>query len=225
MIQVKPASPRLWELEPAIFGERPTLHGGNPRMKWTILPGLLALMAVPSVSLAAAPVFAIVPNGSSVTFHVDASIKLQGRFDRWTGSLTFTSPDISTGVFKLKIDADSVDTGSGKKNGVLKGKKFFDVKNTPFITFTSTKITQTGPNTFAVPGVFVIRSVSKPQTLLLTTTGRGGSSGEIKGTMTFNRKDYGMSGGIPFVRISDHVDFTVDLRAARVSGPPLALTP
>ncbi len=34
-------------------------------MKWTILPGLLAIMLVPSVSLAAAPVFGIVPNGSA----------------------------------------------------------------------------------------------------------------------------------------------------------------
>ena len=98
-------------------------------------------------------------------------------------------------------------------------------RTTPVITFTSTKISQTGPNSFAVTGVFMIRGVSKPQTLLLTTTGRGGSSGAIKGTMIFNRKDYGMNGGIPFVRISDHVDVAIDLKVTRVSGPPLALKP
>ena len=142
-------------------------------MKWMILPGVLALMVVPSVSVAAAPVFAIVPNGSLVTFHVNASMNVQGKFDRWTSSLTFASRDISTGVFKLKVDASSVDTGDGMKNGVLKGDKFFDVKNNPFITFTSTKITQTGPNNFAVTGAFMLRGVSKPQVLILDhATGR-----------------------------------------------------
>jgi polyisoprenoid-binding protein YceI len=128
-------------------------------------------------------------------------------------------------VFKLRVDASSVDTGDGMKNGVLKGDKFFDVKNNPVITFTSTKITQTGPSNFTVAGVFMLRGVSKPQTLVLTTTGQGTGSGTIRGTMTFNRKDYGMNGGIPFVRISDHVDVAIDLKVKRISGPPLTLKP
>src|SRR5271157_5443391 len=168
--------------------------GGNPKMKWTILPALLALAAIPSASLAAAPVFVIAQTGSAVTFHVNASMNVQGKFDKWTSTLTFTSPDISTGVFNLRVDATSVDTGDGMKNGVLKGDKFFDVKNNPIITFHSTKISQTGPNSFTMTGAFMLRGVSKPQTLVLTTT-RNGSGGEIKGTMTFNRKDYGMNGG------------------------------
>ncbi len=67
----------------------------------------------------------------------------------------------------------------------------------------------------------MIRGVSKPQTLVLTTTGRGqASSGAINGTMSFDRKDYGMTSGIPLVKIADHVDVAVDLKAKRVSGPP-----
>jgi polyisoprenoid-binding protein YceI len=81
-------------------------------MKWMILAGLLALMAVPTVSSAAAPVFAIVPSGSSVTFSVKASVPIQGRFDKWTSTLTFASTDLSTGVFEVKVDAGSVNTGS-----------------------------------------------------------------------------------------------------------------
>jgi hypothetical protein len=41
--------------------------------------------------------------------------------------------------------------------------------------------------------------------------------------MVFDRKDYGMSKGIPFVRIGDSVDMTVDLKAKRISGPPAVL--
>jgi polyisoprenoid-binding protein YceI len=190
-----------------------------------ILLGLLALMAVPSASFAAAPVFVVSQHGSSVTFHVKASTPLQGRFDRWTGSLTFSSPDVSTGVLQIKVDAASVDTGSGLKDGALKSDKFFDVKNNPVISFRSTRISQTGPNTFAVAGIFMIRGVSKPQSLVLTTSGQSGSAGEIKGTMVFDRRDYGMTSGIPLVSIANHVDVTVDLKVKRVGGPPVTLKP
>ena len=41
------------------------------------------------------------------------------------------------------------------------------------------------------------------------------------GTMAFDRKEYGMNSGIPFIRIADRVEVSVDLKAKRVSGPPL----
>jgi len=194
-------------------------------MKWMILAGLLALMAVPTVSSAAAPVFAIVPSGSSVTFSVKASVPIQGRFDKWTSTLTFASTDLSTGVFEVKVDAGSVNTGSGIKDSTLKGSDFFDVKNNPVISFRSTKISQTGPNNFAVTGAFTIRGVTKSETLVLATTGRGQANGTIKGTMAFDRKDYGMNSNIPFMKIADRVEVTVDLKVKRVSGPPVALKP
>ena len=39
--------------------------------------------------------------------------------------------------------------------------------------------------------------------------------------MAFDRKDYGMNSGIPFIKIADRVEVTVDLHVKRVSGPPL----
>jgi hypothetical protein len=41
--------------------------------------------------------------------------------------------------------------------------------------------------------------------------------------MVFNRKDYGMDKGIPFIKIADHVDVSFHLAGKQVSGPPLAL--
>ena len=109
------------------------------------------------------------------------------------------------------------------KNGKLKGKDFFDVKNNPLITFKSTKIVQTGPDTFEVDGNFTIRGVTKAEKLTLSVTGAGTGSGTIQGTMAFDRKQYGMNSGIPFIRIADRVEVSVNLKAKRVSGPPVAL--
>jgi len=167
----------------------------------------------------------IVPEESTIKFSVKASIALEGTFDKWGATLSFTSPDVSTGVLDVKIQADSVNTGSGMKDGKLKSKDFFDVKQDPLITFVSKKIVQTGPDTFEVDGDFTIRGVTKTEPLTLTVSGAGTGSGTIKGTMAFDRKDYGMNSGIPFIRIADRVEVTVDLKAKRVSGPPVALKP
>jgi len=178
---------------------------------------------LPSASQAPAPVFAITPVESKIKFDVKASVAINGTFDKWDATLTFTSPDINTGVLDIKIQADSVDTGSGMKNGKLKGKDFFDVKQNPLISFLSKKIVQTGQDTFEVDGDFTIRGVTKPEKLSLTVSGAGTGAGTIKGTMAFDRKEYGMNSGIPFIKIADRVAVTVDLQAKRVSGPPVSL--
>src|SRR5271167_3697563 len=185
---------------------------------------LAASALLPSASLAQVPVFVVSqPPDSSVKFFVKASVALEGTFEKWESTLTFTSTDVTTGVLDIKIQADSVSTGSGMKDGKLKSKEFFNAKEDPLITFVSKKIVQTGPNTFDLQGDFTIRGVTKPETLNLTVTGAGTGQGDIKGTMAFDRKDYGMNKGIPFVTIADRVQVDVDLHAKRTSGPPVAL--
>jgi polyisoprenoid-binding protein YceI len=186
---------------------------------------LLASVLIPSVSRAQAPtgvpVFEISHQGSTVKFNVKASVAIEGTFDKWDATQTFTSTDVKTGVLDIKIQADSVDTGSGMKDGKLKGKSFFDVAHNPLITFHSTKIVQTGPETFEVDGDFTIRGVTRQEKLTLAVSGKGTGKGTVTGTMAFDRKDYGMNSGIPFIKIADRVEVTVDLKVKRISGPPL----
>ena len=169
------------------------------------------------------PVFKVTPVESSIKFDVEASVEIKGKFDKWDASLNFKSPDVTTGVLDIKIQADSVDTGNGMKNNKLKGKDFFDVKQNPYITFHSTKIVQTAPDTFEVDGEFTIRGVSKAEKLTLKVAGAGTGSGTIDGTMGFDRKQYGMNSGIPFIKIADAVEVTVKIKVSRVSGPPVVL--
>jgi polyisoprenoid-binding protein YceI len=175
-----------------------------------------------TLSLAQGPTMVITPEDSSVRFSVKASVAIAGKFDKWDAALTFPTPDVTTGVLDIKVQAASVNTGSGMKNDKLKGKDFFDAEHDPLITFHSTKVIQTGPNTFDLAGTFTIRGVSKPETLTLMVSGQKGSGlGEIKGTMAFDRKDYGMNSGIPLIKIADRVEVNVDLHVKRSAGPPL----
>jgi len=167
------------------------------------------------------PVIQITKEGSSVRFAVKASVSIEGTFDKWEATITYPSRDVEAGVMDIKIQADSVNTGSGVKDDKLKSKDFFNVKEDPYITFHSTKFTETGPTTVEVQGNFTIRGVSKPETLIFSVTGKGSGVGEIKGTMAFDRKEFGMNSGIPFIKIADRVEVSVDLKGKRVSGPPL----
>ena len=170
---------------------------------------------------AAVPVFKITPVESTITFHVSGTVTIEGTFDQWDAALTFTSPAAESAVLDVKIQAASVNTGSGLKDSTLKSKDFFHVEEDPVITFLSTAVVQTGPETFDVPGTFTIRGVSKPETLHLTIVGKGTGSSEIIGTMAFDRKDFGMTHGIPFLHIADRVEVRIDFKATRVSGPPV----
>jgi polyisoprenoid-binding protein YceI len=196
-----------------------------PGLRLVVLFILLASVVLSSVTQAqdsaGVPVFEISQTGSTIQFAVKASIAIAGTFDKWNATLTFKSPDVTTAALDVEIQAASVDTGSGLKDSKLKSTDFFDVENNPLITFKSTKVAQTGGNTFELDGNFTIRGVTKPEKLTLTVSGRGTGSGTIKGTMAFDRKDYGMNSGIPFIRIADRVEVTVDLKGKRVGGPPV----
>ncbi len=185
----------------------------------SLLPLLAAAAVLTPLGWAQAPVFEVTPVSSSVTFNVKSSVAIVGKFDKWKASLTMKSPDVTTAALNIEVQATSVDTGSGMKNGKLKSKDFFDADQNPLITFTSDHCVQTSPNTFDVPGTFTIRGVTKPQTLQLTLSGKGTGAGTIKGSMYFDRKDYGMDGKIPFVTIADRVQVDVNLNAKKVSGP------
>jgi hypothetical protein len=53
--------------------------------------------------------------------------------------------------------------------------------------------------------------------------GTGTGAGALTGTIAFARNEYGMNSSIPFIKIANRVEVTVDLKGKRVSGPPVAL--
>ena len=86
---------------------------------------LFVLISFPLSSQAQAPdgvpVVKIVHDQSSVKFAVTASVPIDGVIDQWDATLTYTSPQEETGVLDGKIQAASVNTGSGMKDAKLKG--------------------------------------------------------------------------------------------------------
>ncbi len=181
---------------------------------------LMAFFASPRASYGQVPTYEVTPAESSIKFGVDSSVSIKGSFEKWNASIQFSSRDVRSAVLDIEIEAGSVNTGSHMKDNKLKGKDFFNVKESPLITFKSTKVVQTGPNTFDVEGNFTIRGITKTEKLTLTGEGKGTPSGSLDGTMAFDRKDYGMTSGIPFIKIANRVEVNVSLKWKRISGPP-----
>jgi polyisoprenoid-binding protein YceI len=202
------------------FGSKVDLARLRTRKLPAAVLWLVVFCTFPSANRAQVPVYEVTPVESTIKFGVDSSVPIKGTFDKWNASMTFSSTDVSSGVLEIEIQADSVNTGSGLKNNKLKSKDFFDVQDSPTITFKSTKVLQTGPNTFDLDGDFTIRGVTKTEKLTLTDNGKGSTSGSIDGTMAFDRKDYGMNKNIPLVKIANRVEVNVSLKWKRVSGPP-----
>src|SRR5260370_32930603 len=181
---------------------------------------LVMFFTFPSANRAQVPVYEVTPVESTITFGGDSSVPIKGTFDKWNASMKFSSTDVRSGVLDIEIQGDSVNTGSGLKNNKLKGKDFFNAKDSPIISFKSTKVVQTGPNTFDLQSDFTIRGVTKTEKLTLTDNGKGSTYGSIDGTVAFDRKDYGMNKSIPFIKIANRVEVNVSLKWTRVSGPP-----
>lgn len=115
----------------------------------------------------------------------------------------------------------------------LTGPHWLDAGQYPAITFKSTKVDVTGPNTAKVTGDFTLHGVTKP--LTLETTFNGGYAGHpmdpharagFSATGTFKRSDFGMAYGVPApgttMGVSDEVAVTIE---TEFSGPPLAAAP
>jgi polyisoprenoid-binding protein YceI len=181
---------------------------------------LISCLAAAQPSSAQVPAYEVTSEESSIKFGVDSSASIKGVFEKWNAVVTFSSRDVRSAAIDIEIEADSVSTGSHVKDNKLKSKDFFNARESPLITFKSTRIVQTGPYTFNVEGNFTIRGVTKTEKLTLASDSKGTPTGTLDGTMAFDRKEYGMTSGIPFIRIADHVEVNVRLKWKQIGGPP-----
>jgi polyisoprenoid-binding protein YceI len=167
----------------------------------------------------AAPVkFTLVPAKSKIAFYVSSSLSdIEGTFSSWHGTLKIPVLGSTDGVsLTLNIATDSMTTGSGMKDGVIKGKDFFNVKEFPSITFVSTKVVPTSdPTKFQVQGNFTLRGVTKLVTLDATLNKDGTVDGLIHGALSFDRRDFGMTKNMPFNKVADTVKVTLDIDVER----------
>ncbi|HLI07154.1 MAG TPA: YceI family protein [Ktedonobacteraceae bacterium] len=98
----------------------------------------------------------------------------------------------------VTIQTASIRTHNPQRDNDLRSSNLLEVEKYPTITFKSTKIEQTGPDTYSMTGDLTIKGITKPVTLAVKKYGEFndpmmghriayGAEGKI------NRKDFGMT--------------------------------
>jgi len=119
-----------------------------------------------------------------------------GRFDSFSGGFTLDSSDPAKSSFTLNIKSASVDTNNAGRDNHLRGPDFFNVRQFPAITFTSTSVKPIDGG-YEVTGDLTMHGETKPITFLL----KGGRTAEFQGSprtgfsteLMLKRSDFGIS--------------------------------
>ena len=151
-----------------------------------------------------------------------------GKFDTFTGSVTFDPKNLASMQLAADIDANSIDTANDKRDNHLRSADFFDVANNPKITFKSTAVKPIDATHADVTGDLMMRGVTKPVTLhvevLGVMNGKNGSKAGFEAHGTVNRQDFGINWNRALDNgsflLSDDVDLNIQVEAMYPAPPP-----
>lgn len=137
------------------------------------------------------------PVHSTVGFMIRHLVgRVEGRFNRFSGTISMDSNALETLKVEFAIEADSVNTDNEHRDTHLRGADFFDVENFPTMTFVSHRSEPLGPREFQVQGTLTLHGISQEMSIPVTLLGVGeGTQGEVAGfasEFTINRKDFGI---------------------------------
>ncbi len=185
---------------------------------------LVALLMTSNLS--AQTVWKADPVHSNIEFTVTHMVisQVTGHFRDFTVTVTQGKDDFTDSRVDVAIKAASITTDNDMRDNHLRSSDFFDVANTPDITFKSTSFEKTGANTFKITGDLTMRGVTKNITLQATYLGQvKDQSGKLhagfKASGSVDRYDFGLkwnraveAGG---VLVSNKVDMNFNIQLIR----------
>lgn len=193
--------------------------------------------APPSIEGLPAGDYKVDPSHASLVFTVNhlGFSHYTGQFTRFTADLKLDPANPATAQLSAAIDPASLSIPSPPDGFIaeLTGEQWINAKAFPQMTFKSTSIAVTGPNTADVTGDFTLRGITK--SVMLAVTFNGGWPGipqdpnarigfSAKGAL--KRSEFGIDYGVPApgstAGVSDDVTIAIE---AEFTGPPMADKP
>jgi polyisoprenoid-binding protein YceI len=199
-----------------------------------------AAPVTPAKTDAPAGVYALDKTHASVTFRINhlGLSHYTARFTRMEAELKFDPAHPEAMSVTATVDPHSIKTDYPNKepdfDAELQKDKWLDTGKYPEMTFKSTKVELTGPNTARVTGDFTLHGMTKPVTLDVTYNGfmhlDMGAPGDHIGFSahgSLKRSDFGVKEGIPQpgsnMGVGDDVEFIIE--AEFVKPAPAAPAP
>ena len=128
--------------------------------------------------------------------------KVRGSFNDFTGTGYFDANDPSQSRLEVDIEAASIDTRNADRDAHLRGNDFFDMETYPQIRFVSTSVEPVDETTYRVTGDLTMKGVTKPVSIDFEYMGSavdpfGNTRVGLEGSVTVNRKDWGINWNAP----------------------------
>ncbi len=136
-------------------------------------------------------------------------LNVNGNFSRLKGRVVFDPLAITDASFILSMDAASVNTGNGSRDGHLRRKDYLDVAKYPEMSFRSVSIfTTKTANLHYVDGIISIKNVSRKVSFPFTSKAIDGGYLFV-GNFALNRRDFNVGGKSLVLSDSVAVSFSV----------------
>jgi polyisoprenoid-binding protein YceI len=124
--------------------------------------------------------------------------KVRGAFNEFEGTAVIDGSDLTRSSATVTIKSASIDTRNGQRDAHLRSNDFLAMEDHPEITFVSTGVTATGPAGFDLTGDLTIKGVTNSVTIPFEFEGAatdpfGNLRAGFEGSVTINRKDYGIT--------------------------------
>ncbi|HZZ35517.1 MAG TPA: YceI family protein [Caulobacteraceae bacterium] len=169
---------------------------------------------------------------TSLTFEVShmGFSNYTAQFKKLDGKLHFDPANPASSSISVTIDPRSLDVNAPPAGFVdqLLGPQWLDAAHHPEITYSSTNVELTGPNTARVTGDFTLHGVTKP--VILDVKFNGGYDGKpvepggrvgFSAHGAFKRSDFGIAYGVPApgsnLGVSDTLEVQIE---SEFNGPP-----
>lgn len=124
--------------------------------------------------------------------------KVRGAFNDFTGAVTLDGANPENSTATVTIKAASIDTRNGQRDQHLRSNDFLAMDEYPEITFVSTGAGRSGAEEFELTGDLTVRGVTRQVTIPFSYEGSatdpfGNFRVGFEGSVTINRKDYGIT--------------------------------
>ena len=150
--------------------------------------------------------------------------KVRGSFDEFAGTAVLDGANPANSRVEVTIDAASIDTRNAQRDEHLRSNDFLAMQEYPKITFASTGVRQAGETTFEVTGDLTIKGVTNEITIPFEFEGAatdpfGNQRAGFEGSVTINRRDYGVTWNAALegggVLVSDKVTLEFEISAIK----------
>jgi polyisoprenoid-binding protein YceI len=150
--------------------------------------------------------------------------KVRGAFNEFEGDVVVDADDFTRSTARLTIKAASIDTRNEQRDGHLRSNDFLAMDDYPEITFASTGVTQTGATSLELTGDLTIKGVTRSVAVPfefegVATDPFGNLRAGFEGSVTINRKDYGITWNAALetggVLVSDKIVLELEVSAIK----------